>query len=61
MERVTIVIETGTSAFEQEPATEIADILERIAAQVRDGQDVIKVLDCNDIEVGSFSIRRVRA
>jgi hypothetical protein len=60
-ERITITIETGNSAFDDQPATEVARILFEIATSIQDGiTDAIPVMDINGITVGAVKIQRMR-
>lgn len=60
-ERITITIETGNAAFDDEPASEVARILFAVATRIQDGiTDDIPVMDSNGITVGSVKIQRMR-
>lgn len=60
-ERITVTIETGTSAFGDEPASELARILFEVATRMQDGDlDTIPVIDRNGIIVGSVKVQRLR-
>jgi len=60
-ERVVIVIETGTSAFNDQPATELARILFDVATRIQDGEvDGVPVMDANGVSVGSVKLQRMR-
>lgn len=55
-ERITIQFETGNSAFDDEPETEIARILRDMAARFeRDGFAPEKIVDANGNTVGSVT------
>lgn len=55
MERITITINTGNAAFDDEPATEIARILREIAASMeRDGTPSLV-----ELQDGTFLVRDI--
>lgn len=62
MERITITIETGNAAFEDEPATEIARILRDIAARFEAGSAFggVQVRDINGNTCGGIEIKPAR-
>lgn len=57
-ERITIVIETSNAAFDDEPSTELALILEHVARRFRHGelQDGARLIDSNGNTCGHVKI-----
>ncbi len=53
---VKIEFATGDAAFSEDPATEIARILERLAKKVREGDFDGPIMDLNGNRVGSMTI-----
>lgn len=59
MERIIIQFSTGNAAFDDQPATEIARILNHIAWQFLHGEDVGVIFDKNGNRVGYVEIERL--
>lgn len=57
-ERFTIVIETGNAAFEDSPTEELAQVLERMAARVREAGELPVPRDSNGNKVGSVTVEK---
>ncbi len=51
-----LIINMDNAAFDDEPATETARLLERVAQQVRDGRESAPVMDINGNNVGYWEI-----
>lgn len=56
MEQVRITIETGNAAFEDDPRSEIARILRRLAEDFESGADPTLVRDINGNTVGGVVV-----
>lgn len=56
MEQVRITIDTGNAAFEDEPASEIARILRKIAEDFESGAQPTLVRDSNGNRVGEVVV-----
>lgn len=52
MERITITISTGNSAFEDNKEYEVARILRGLADKIEDGREPSKLMDVNGNSAG---------
>lgn len=58
-ERITIIFETGNAAFEDAPASEIAEVLRRMATRVEEAGLLPAPKDRNGNVIGSVSVEPV--